>query len=310
MRFRLILSIGIATASLAAPASAAVAPLPPILAAGELVAYSAGFQLQGTNGYTVHFGGFSERLDGRGEISVSVARGSGRKGVAYYRVSGIVSESFVKADLGPFGKVDLALHPSGRKRKIHIACSRQSYSFEPATYEGFVEFRGEHGFTRARATRTPLVPFTSFCIGRGGYGESRGGDQPGARLGGVSFVHGRKLTFQVNKNQPRGKVKYRAEIRERRQGVSIFRAVEGFAGTGAFRFADDLRTASLAPPLPFSGSASLTRGRDSVVPLWRGDLALDFPGRPAVRLAGPGVHVNIAHACFSISGDPSFATSC
>jgi hypothetical protein len=305
----LILSIGLAALGLAAPASAALRPPPPELAAGDLIAYTASFQLQGTNGYQIQFGGFSERLDGRGEISIGVARNR-HAGVAFYSAPGIVSESFVKADLGPFGRVDLALHPSGHQRKIHVACSRQSYTFEPATYEGIVEFRGEHGFTAAHATRTPLVPFTSFCGAGGGYGESRGSGEPGARLGGISFEHGRKLTFQVNKNHARGRVKYSAEIRERRHGISIYRAVGGYAGASAFQFAADLRTASLDPPLPFSGSASLTPNPNSVAPTWRGDLAVDFPGRSGVRLAGPGVHVNIDHACFSVSGDPSFAASC
>jgi hypothetical protein len=309
MRLLLILSICLATCGLPTPASAALSPLPPGLAAGDLVAYAASFRLQGTNGYQIQFGGFSERLDGRGEIYVGVVRNR-QAGAAYYSAPGIVSESSVKADLGPFGRVDLALNPSGRRRKIHIACSRQNYTFEPATYEGIVEFKGEGGFTAAHATQAPLMPLSSFCIAGGGYGESRGGGEPGARLGGISFEHGRKLTFQVNKNHPRGRVKYSAEIRERRQGISIFRTVEGFAGAGAFQFADDLRAASLDPPLPFSGSASLARGPNSVLPAWRGDLALDFPGRSGVPLAGSGVHVNIVHACFSISGDPSFAATC
>lgn len=310
MRLGLTLCTCLAILGFAAPASAAETPFPPGLAERELIAYTAAFRLQGTNGYEIEFGAFSDRLDGRGDVYVLVTGRNGRRGAAYYTAPGIVSESFVKADLGPFGKVDLAIHPSGRLRKIHVKCSRQSYPFEPVTYDGIVEFEGEDGYTRASATQAKLLPFTSFCGARGGYGESWGSEARGARVSGVSFDHGRKITFQVNKNQPRGKVKYSAEIRERRQGVSIHRAVEGFAGAGAFLYAKDLSTASLDPPFPFSGSASLARNPDSVFPTWRGDLTVDFPGRPGVRLAGPGVHASIVHACFQVSGDSSFASTC
>jgi hypothetical protein len=133
----------------------------------------------------------------------------------------------------------------------------------------------------------------------------------GAHLSGVSFDHRRKVAFDFIKNHPaRGRVKYEAEIRERRAGISIYRGVAGWAGAGAFRFADDLSTASLQPPFPFAGSASLIRSRESAFPHWRGDLTVDFVGRPGVRLAGPGVHASIVHACFQVSGDPSYASSC
>ena len=161
-----------------------------------------------------------------------------------------------------------------------------------------------------RSTQARLPSVVSFCSSSGGYGESRGPGGRGARLSGVSFDHGRKVSFQVNKNHPKGRVKYSAEVRERRGGVFVYRVLEGYGGAGAFRFADDLSTAALDPPSPFSGSGLLTRSPESVFPRWRGDLAIDFVGRPNVRLAGPSVHVGIAHACFQVSGDSSYAASC
>lgn len=275
--------------------------------------HSAGFSLHGTNGYEIGFDAFSEGPEGRGNAYVVVSHGGGGgsgAGYAVYETPAIVSDDFVKADFGPFGKVDLAVHPSGRLRKVHIKCSRHSYPFEPIAYEGIFEFEGESGFTRASATEAHLPPFTSFCSAAGGYGESRGAGEPGARVSGVSFAHGRKLTFAMTKNHPKGRVKYMAEIRERRAGISIYRTVEGYTGAGAFRFADDLSTASLQPPFPFAGSASLVRRRESLFPSWRGNLSVDFIGRPGVRLAGPGVHASIIPACFQVSDDSSFASSC
>lgn len=305
MRARLILCACLLAFGVATPAAAA-RELPEF--------HSAGFSLRGTNGYEIGFSAFSERPDGRGDAHVIVFRGGkGGSGAGYavYATSAVVSDDFVKADFGPFGKVDMAIRPSGRTRTVHIKCTKHSFEFEPTAYEGTFEFRGEGGFTSAGTTLAHLPSATSFCGAGGGYGESRGPGSQGARLSGVSFDHGRKVAFDFVKNHPtRGRVKYEAEIRERSAGISIYRAVAGWAGARAFRFADDLSTASVRPPFPFAGSASLVRRRDSFFPGWRGDLSIDFIGRPGVRLAGPGVHASIVHACFNVSGDPSYATSC
>jgi hypothetical protein len=310
MKVRSILCGCLMALAVAPPAAAADSPRPPQPLRAELVVYSAGFQLQGTNGYTIGFAAFSERLDGQGEAHFVVHRRDRRAGAAFYTAPALVSPDFIKVDFGPFGRIDLAIRPSGPPRMVHVGCSKQKYLFEPLVYEGTIEFEGERGYTAVTATQARPSSNISFCGTGGGYGESRGAGERGARLTGVSFDDGRKLSFQVNKNHPKGRVKYSAELRERRDGISIYRALEGYAGAGAFRFADDLSTASLDPPFPFSGSALLTRNPESVFPTWSGDLALNFVGRPKVRLAGPNVHVGIAHACFQVSGDSSYATTC
>lgn len=294
--------------------AAALGPVhPPLVAGEEFFGYSAGFSLQGTNGYDVGVYAISERRDGRGRIYVGVSRTTDRyrRGAAY-AAPAIVSEDFVKADLGPFGRVDLALHPSGLTKGIHIKCSDQTYPFETGEYEGIVEFEGEEGYTSVSATRIPFhPPVTSFCGGGSGKGESRGPGEPGARLQGVSFTHGRRLTFQVNKNHPRrGRVPFSFELRERQEGIRIYRGVEGFAPANSFTFEPNLSRAKLSLPSPFSGSATLRRRSNAVTPRWVGDLSVDFVGHPNVRLAGPGIYVNLVHACFVYSGDRSTAHSC
>ncbi|MFL5832417.1 MAG: hypothetical protein ACJ76B_00345 [Solirubrobacterales bacterium] len=264
--------------------------------------YSSGFKLEGTNGYEILIGGFSERLDGRGKVYVGVRRADGKGGIASYATSGIVSEGFLKADLGELGRLDMALRKSGHEKTVHIKCSRDSYPFEPGVYEGVVEFEGEGGYTSARATSVAeLPPTTSYCGSGSGYGESRGPGEPGARLRGVSFAHGRTLSFQINKNHQSARTFFKAELGERRDGIVIHRAVEGVAPAGAFRYDPRLETAQLAPPQPFSGSAVLVRDPDSFPPRWSGDLTLDFLGHPDVPLAGPQIGVALAHAHFTRS---------
>ncbi len=312
MRLKPILCACLAALAFAASAEASL-PLTPFLAArAESLGYSAGFRLQGTNGYTVGIYADSERLDGKGRIYVGVARKGDKGSGTYYSAPATVSEDFVKAELGSFGRVDLAIHPSGAERKIHIRCSKETYPFESGEYEGVVEFEGEDGYTRADATRIPFqAPVTSFCGGGWGKGETRAAGLPGARLQGLSFARGRRLSFQVNKNHPRrGRVPFSAELRERHGGIWIHRLVEGFAPADSFHFDPNLRSAELSLPSPFSGSATLRRRRNSFTPSWTGDLSVDFVGHPDVRLAGPGVFVSLAHACFSYSGESGFAETC
>jgi hypothetical protein len=94
---------------------------------------------------------------------------------------------------------------------VRPRCLGGSETYEPGTYEGIIEFNGEEGYERARATSPPQMPAwlvltsPSGRCSRGVYGETSGPGEPGARLRGVSFRRGRSLTFQVNKNGRRTK---------------------------------------------------------------------------------------------------------
>lgn len=300
MKKRLILSLC---------AAALVAGVVTAPAAGEEPPYFAHhLKLEPSNGFHIGLAASSEALGFPAEVSIGVET---KRSAALYIVPAKVTATSIEADLGPFGRVDLVMRGSGREKTVSIRCSKgQKYPYETGVWEGVVEFRGEGGYAHGRATRLPVLPYiSSYCGSGSGRGESRGSDErPGARLKGISFAHGRVLSFQVNKNRPRARALFEAQIRERREGVKIYRFADGWLPTSAFRFDPDLRTAMLSPPAPFSGSASLYRRPNSVPPLWGGDLALEFPGR-TVHLAGPGVNVNLEHACFQLFDKPE-ARSC
>jgi hypothetical protein len=273
----------------------------PLLAQDEFPGNSAAFALAGSHGYRINFAAFSKEGSSRGRIGVSVVR-EGES--AFYSAPALVSEAFVRADLGPLGKVDLAFHPSGREKTIPIKCSSGlTFTYEPGIYEGIVEFKGEGGYTSARAESARLVPLlSSFCGGGSGFGEAIDPNEPGADLRGLSFAHGRRLAFQVNKNGPWAPTVFSASLKERRRGISIYRTVSGTAPPGAFHFDRRLRRAELSPPPPFSGSALLVRSSSTIFPRWSGSLAINFPGHE-VHAAGPTVHVSIRHAHFTRSSD-------
>jgi hypothetical protein len=263
-----------------------------------------GFRLRGSHGYSISATAYSEGSGHRGTIEFNASRHGAS---ASYTAPATVTADAIRADLGPIGRVDVVRSPSGLEKTVHPRCLGPA-TYEPATYEGVVEFNGEQGYTRARENRVAELPGGLAFVARGpcgsGSGESSGPSEPGGRLRGISFAHGRNLSFQVNKNGPRTRTVFTASLKERRDGIRIVRELAGAAPPSAFRFDPHLRTATLSPRAPFLGSASLRRSRNSFSPIWTGDLRLDFPGR-SVSLAGPGVHVSLVHARFTRSRGPN-----
>jgi hypothetical protein len=274
------------TASAAAP-RVAEGPNPP-----------GGFRLQGSHGFSISVAAYSEE-DGSGHGEITVTAGRAHEFVSYTAPAKVTTDS-IRARLGTLGRVDMVLNRSGREETVNPPCFHHPEGFETGTYEGVFEFNGEGGYTDARATQVAAVPSLAVfsrrigCHG-GSSGESFGPGEPGARLRGISYENGRTVKFQINKNRPGGKTIFTASLAERRGGVKIFRELNGVASAGAFRYDPKVRTATLSPPAPFAGTAHLTRNRNSVSPLFGGDLKLTFPGH-TVRLTGPEVHVSLEHA--------------
>jgi hypothetical protein len=270
------------------------------------------FKLEGSNGYEIWVSAYAPRHNGKGWISLAIA---GKHAAAFYRAPALVigeaardtTATAVKADLGSLGRVDLMLERSGLEEPFRWPCGGPKESYEPGTYRGIFEFKGEEGYTGASVSEVRLDPlpfFLAYGCGGSGSGEARGPGLPGARLKGVSFAHDRILTFQVNKNNQRSPTIYSASLQEQQEGIRIYRTIQGTAGSGAFSFDRDLGRATLSPPAPFSGSATLRRDPDSLLADWQGNLKLAFPGH-TIPLADPGVHVGIEHAHLTRSDDSS-----
>lgn len=268
-------------------------------------AVAAGFKLRGSDGYVISAVAYLGVSGEKGNIEFTASR-HGES--ASYRAPASVTADAIQADLGDIAKVNVIRRPSGQEKTVHRKCLGGPLTYEPGTYEGVIEFNGEEGYTRARESRVAQLPawlvFSSDGLCGKGYGETSGPGEPGARLRGISFASGRSLSFQVNKNGPRARAVFTASLKERLGGIRIDRTLSGETSPSAFRFGQHLRTATLSPPAPFSGSALLGRSKNSFSPIWTGDLALDFPGRTAVSLAGSEVHVSLVHARFTRSNGP------
>jgi hypothetical protein len=256
-----------------------------------------GFEVEGSNGWSISVSTYLGGFDERGEVGVTASRG---RESATYTAPAKVTSNAVHADLGRFGRIDLTLHLSGAEATAKAKCVQRSETYEAGTYAGLFEFKGEGGYTEARATEAAALPSFyfpgfNFCNRQESSGESFGPREPGARLKGISYEAGRVLKFEINKNRRHGKTLFTASLSERVRGIRIYRELSGVGPASAFRYDRRVRTATLGPPAPFSGSASLRRDPNAVSPLWGGNLTLAFPGH-TVPIAGPAVHVSLEHA--------------
>jgi hypothetical protein len=255
---------------------------------------SAIFRVKASNGYRILVLAGSERADGRTDVAIFVGR---RDGGALYLVPATVTPTRFEADLGALGRISLEIVPTGAKRILHPRCGGDPVTVEPDVYRGTFEFRGEEEFTEATASRIQEYSrfFVDFGCGGSFTGESSGPHLPGARLRAVAGRGRHRTSLQVNQNRPGSRTLFEAKVVETHGPIEIERSVAGRAPSSAFDYNPLLRTATVAPPAPFSGRATFRRhapGPDR----WSGNLTVDFPGRSGVPLVRPGSRLTLVHA--------------
>jgi hypothetical protein len=262
--------------------------------------FSGAFALRGTHGFKVI--GLIAAKAGDVQLLLSVGR---RHEGATYVVQGTRSGEEFDFELGALGKVEVEAQPTGHTETVRPKCGKP-FTLEGSTFVGTIEFHGEEGFTEAEAQRTGLrydLLADEVC-GLFIQGEDFGVGIPGARLR-VSRKRGPEL--QINQNHPGAAVRYEAQITESHPGLTIHRSTGGHLPGGAFKFDPTLTKASFGPGAPFTGSATYRgfappRGTHVAHGTWRGNLKVDFPGRAAVPLTGPGFKAAIIHANRTESG--------
>jgi len=208
-----------------------------------------------------------------------------------------VTEGAIQAPLGALGEIAVTFHPSGKAQKERPECGGKPYSVDSGYYEGTIDFHGEEDFTQFEATRVPgdlgfLANFSCPGVVSGG---TSGPLEPGAKLD--VNAHGSKLGphLTVIKNGPKARAHYELEVAEERNGVSIARFANLIAPASTFNYDSKVRTATIKPPAPFSGSAKFRRGAEPTN-RWTGNLTVDLPGRAGVTLTGSGLRSKLVHA--------------
>jgi hypothetical protein len=268
---------------LTAPASA--------LGLGESTAE---LSVEGDHGYQIDV----SVSPGNAVLSVSkFARGAFDSGSADYLASrGRLQRERVEADFGRLGRIGVRFHPSGKvRRRPTPFCKGGRELVRFGTFVGTIRFRGEEGYTGADRERARGKITTT----------SNHGCEPGApgsrNDGGRDSKPRREIVFSA-RSEAKG-VEFSAtrmpglpglpaenlitaSSQERRDGIVILRQVLMITpGPTSFAFDEALSSATLTPPLPFTGSASFQR-IDDYASRWEGPLTVSFPGRPAVPLTG------------------------
>ncbi len=265
----------------------------------------AAFALQGTNGYRIVVVAMADEAAGGPGRVVVLAVHKSRERFAYYQTKATVTTTGLQADFGALGRIDLVLAKSGGERNVRGLCGGRT-KLERASYWGTFEFHGEQGFTEASASRiayNPLAYFRFFfCRNEVDVSVADADDPgPGALLRAILRPTKRSaLLLEVAKNRPEGRVLVQAGLGERRHGVAIARVVRMFAGASSFDYDRGLGTATLDPPVPFSGSANFRREAEEPR-RWTGSLKVDLPGRANVSLTRPGLRPKLRRGSYSVS---------
>jgi hypothetical protein len=248
---------------------------PSAFAVKETQPLEASFQLKGSHHYTISglgFGGYATLTASRGHGSSEYL---GKKG----HDSGFGNAKRMALDLGSRGGYDLRFH----QKKTKMIDPPKGCTGKPAkawigVWKGQINFRGEGGYTsvHARRARGRVVPKHSLweCdhVVKGTEAEIYGG-APLARFTAFKPDQGSTTSFTATL-YPETVPAKGATVTARREA-----AVNGTSGQ--FTFNDDLTSAAVNPPAPFSGSASCS------APNWSGSLAVDFPGHPDFAFSGP-----------------------
>jgi len=251
--------------------------------------YSVELNLKGSHGYRINIGKVGRRyvyLLASGERSV----------VAYTAPSLAPRGSEIKAKFPGLGRVSVRFRPQGPPRNsrapVFPRCKGGKTVRQFGYFVGTIRFRGERGYTSARATRPKGVIEThekEVCRGSM-FDESPEPVADRTELHAISISGCRGAAFSASQHgDPVNLTFFDGTIAERRRGMTITRSIF-VTGKASDITIGDTRpfplSATITPPPPFSGSAEYQRtpGGDRT---WTGSLTVPFPGLGRVSLAGP-----------------------
>jgi hypothetical protein len=242
-----------------------------------------GFELSGSNGYSVEVSGVAPKGALPAQVVVRVAT---LHASATYHFAGLVEEGSMQADLGPYGQISVVFHPvSGGMGTAELGCSR-GLSSVAGYYEGTISFHaaGLTSVDASRAKGSVELALSLLCA------EELEKELPMVP-GPVLQVSGASMAPRLTVLQRHGGIATQIEARlSEDRGVEIDRSVSVGASKSSFTH-QGLRTATVRLPAPFSGAA--TFDRDGARNKWRGNLRVDFPGRGSVALTGKDVRASL-----------------
>lgn len=251
------------------------------------------FQLTTSNGYKMTIAGY----DATAVITAAKPGRSHDRAWSTYIARGKVSPTAIDASFEALGSVDMRFHPSGgatygKRHKHCIGADR--YTIQPGVFVGSVNFRGEGGYTSAKAHRVKgkvVTPRVLKCLDSFFEEFERiRHHKPPAKKPKVTrlsaFMRSGLTAVLFGASERGGKAGYLAEIEQTVGSLGVFRGAFVHASPATFAFDNALGSAGVTPPPPFSGSGSFQR-TPTGAKSWTGSLAVSFPGAPNVPLTDP-----------------------
>lgn len=260
-----------------------------------------GFKVEASNGYSIFVFGAQARQGRPASIGIVATR---NRSEAIYFAPATVTDTSIEADLRALGEIDVTFRPSGRARKARSRCDDRPVSFDAGHYEGTIDFHGEEGYTAVETGRgAGNIGFLLDIVCPGFSGGSSGPFMPGAQLDVDSPGTRFGPNLKIVKNSPGARSHFEAGISEKREGIAISRHVHIFAPPHSFEYDSRVRTATVHPPAPFSGTGHFRRGARRPNQ-WTGGLSVDLPGNSNVRLTGGGLRARLVHAQWDLTSRP------
>lgn len=251
---------------------AALAASVQLLIAGPAEARTLSVQLElpSQSGYDLSFGASTFR--GKSSASLSIERSSRIRGssVSYFGTGGKVSARRVDVRLPPVGEVS-ATFDERSSRQIEVPGCKRGITVRSGVFEGRFFFEDADGFVDVfgplRAKGKVTVGSIGGCTGSGAK------DRPGgpALFASCNEENDALYTVLGGNGFP---ASHSATLFEEIARLDLIRSTWASGEEDDFRFAGDLSTATVTPPLPFSGSGDYESGRLT------GDLAARFLGLP------------------------------
>lgn len=223
--------------------------------------------------------------------------------VVSYEARGKVNRKGLRVRFGRLGLIDVAFTPTKTLNSTEPSegCTGEPRTLREGTFAGTIEFTGERNYVRIKAAEaegsmsvisqwqcpeeTTPSPRTARPLALSSRSEKRA-----ASL--VAFSDRWVFAAGLRFHKGRARTVFYGFTGESREGMEILRAV--VARGGASTFAVDLMAgnATVRPPRPFRGQATVKRGRGDR-PLWRSTIRMPFLGAASINPRGRDLFVEL-----------------
>ncbi len=244
------------------------------------------FSRKASNGYLITF----EADHGRASL-----RAQGDAGGVLYSGKGSVVDGRIRFGLGRLGRIDLRFEPDGRvdRQRPDKSCKGREQVIRSGTFVGLIRFRGENGYTQLSSHRvhgTMAEPRSWKCPNSS---DRRTQNASGVSVLAAHTPHNSAIFMAIGGPEQVPLRFFVAGTSERAGALHIGRSVFIEGPSASFEALGNLNSATVAPPKPFSGTASFVRNLDGSTE-WSGTLSVALPGAQSTALTGPAFEADLA----------------